>query len=182
MTPSSVSEVTRPTVSVPKVLIAEADVAYRIVKLPGAARVAVCALEDERRAVVLYERAGSVDEVASVGVEPAFHGAHQRPARGPRNRLLHIDPDHRLADAVRRPKPLGSVALLADETVDAVGVRAAGRRAVGTVAEADVNRRIERDAGVAQGAIGGAGVQVAPKARKAGRRRRLSGRRRSRGR
>ena len=137
-------------------LIAEADISDRVVKLPGAARVAVCALEDERQAVILHERARSVDEVAGIGVESAFHRADEVPARKPRNGLLYIDPDHRLADAVRRPQPPGSVALLADETVDAVGVRSAGRRAVGAVAEADVDRRIDGNAGVAQGTIRGA--------------------------
>ena len=156
-------------------LIAEADVSDRVVKLPGAARVEVCALEDERQAVILHERAWSVDDVAGIGVKSTFHGADEVPAREPRNRLLYIDPDHRLVDAVRRPQPLGSVALLADETINAVGVRAAGRRTVGAVAEAGVNRCIDGDARVAQGTIRGARIQIGPEARKAVHRRRRRG-------
>src|SRR5580698_9568219 len=130
MIPSSVSEVTRPTVSVPKVALLRPIYPTELSNCP--ARVAVGGLEDLRVAVILHKRAWPVDEVAGKWAETAFHRADQRPARGPRNRLLDIDPDHRLADAVRREQPLGAVALLADETVNAVGIRPAGRGAVGT--------------------------------------------------
>ena len=137
-------------------LVAEADEPYRVVELPVAARIEVCVLEDERLAVVLHERALTVDQVAGIGVESTFHHTDERPAREPRNRLLHIDPDDGLVDPVGRPQPLGAVTLLADETVDAVGIRPVETRAVRRVAEAGVDRRIEGEARVAQGAIRGA--------------------------
>ena len=133
--------------------IADAEVPNRVIKLAGAARVAVCVLEGERSAIVLHERPRTIDEVAGIGVEPGFQRADERPARKPRNRLLHIDADDRLVDPVGRPQPLGAVALLADEVRDAVAITRVETRAIGSVAEADVERRIDGEARVAQGTI-----------------------------
>src|SRR5208282_3260131 len=126
------------------------------IELAVAARIGVCALEGERLAVVLHERPLTVDQFAGIRVESAFHRADERPAREPRNRLAHRDTDDRLVDPVGRPQPLGAVALLADETVDAISIRRAPGRAVGRVAEADVDRRVDGYARIAQGAFRGA--------------------------
>ncbi len=176
MTPSRVSEVTRPTVSVPKVGLLMPRYPTELSNCPARLESALALWRVSALPLFCTSERGPLTSSPEYGSNPVSNAPtrYQFGIQGIASLILIPTTDWLIPLGVN--SHLDAVALLAHETVNAVGIRRAPGRAVRAVAEAYVDRRIDRDARVAQGALRGACAQIVPEARKAvHRRRRLRG-------
>ena len=130
--------------------VADADIALRIHPRAVAARIEVRGLIGilvGRMQIVVGERPRRVEEHARIGIDARFQKANERPAAEAERTqiLLHLDADDRRAQAVIGREPLRPVAALLDAVIELVGAGIEGR-APALVADADIERAIDRNA------------------------------------